>query len=157
MRDLVDAGGTGVSPENLPLLYTGKGYLRRLIRVGRSWIFVLWIYLNVGWRFWRWRLQLWFQQSHSAESTNTGMKQTLLLIRHGQTTWNVEHRLPGQLPGVVLNDAGRQQAARLADALTVIPISAIISSPLERAHEPASIIAQQYKLQIELEPDLMDV
>src|SRR5712691_2655666 len=94
MRDLVDAGGTGERclgdsvqgpPENLPFLYTGKGYLRRLIRVGRGWIFVLWIYLNVGWRFWRWRLQLWFQQSHSAESTYTGMKQTLLLIRHGQT------------------------------------------------------------------------
>src|SRR5947208_2197387 len=134
-----------------------KGYLRRLVRVGHGWIFVLWIYLSVGCRFLGWRLQLWFQQSHSAESTYRGMKQTLLLIRHGQTTWNVEHRLPGQLPGVVLNDTGRQQAARLADALTVIPISAIISSPLERAHETASIIAQQCKLEIQLEPDLMDI
>ena len=135
----------------------GKGYLRRLVRVGRGWIFVLWIYLSVSWRFWRWRLQLWFQQSHSSESTYRGMKQTLLLIRHGQTTWNVEHRLPGQLPGVVLNDAGRQQAARLADALTVLPISAIISSPLERARETAEIIAQGCGLPIQFEPDLMDV
>ena len=85
------------------------------------------------------------------------MKQTLLLIRHGQTSWNVEQRLPGQIPGVELNETGRQQAARLADALTVIPISAIISSPLERAYETARIIAQQYKLDIQFEPDLMDI
>jgi len=134
-----------------------KGYLRRLVRVGRGWIFVLWIYLSVGWRFWHWRLQLWFQQSHSAESTYRGMKQTLLLIRHGQTTWNVEHRLPGQAPGVLLNDVGRQQVARLADALTVLPISAIISSPLERARETAEIIDQGRGLPIQLESDLMDV
>jgi len=135
----------------------GQGYLRRTIRVGRGWIFVLWIYLIVGWRFWRWRLQLWFQQSHSAESTNRGMKQTLLLIRHGQTTWNVEHRLPGQVPGVELNDTGRQQAERLATALTVLPISAIISSPLERARETAEIIARGRGLTIQFDPALMDV
>ncbi len=91
------------------------------------------------------------------ESTYTGMKQTLLFIRHGQTTWNVEHRLPGQLPGVALNETGRQQAARLADALTVLPISALISSPLERALDTAEIIAQPHKLAIQFEPDLMDI
>ncbi len=85
------------------------------------------------------------------------MKQTLLFIRHGQTTWNVEHRLPGQLPGVALNETGRQQADRLADALTVLPISAIISSPLERARDTAEIIAQPHKLDIQFEPDLMDI
>jgi probable phosphoglycerate mutase len=135
----------------------GKGYLRRLVRVGRGWIFVLWIYLSVGWRFLGWRLQLWFQQSHPMESTYRGMKRTLLLIRHGQTTWNVEHRLPGQVSGVLLTDEGRQQAARLADALSVLPISAIISSPLERARETAEYFAQGRDLPIQLEADLMDV
>src|SRR5438128_5147289 len=134
-----------------------RGYLRRLTSIVRGWIFVLWIYLSVGWRFYGWRLQLRFRQASIVESTQTGMKQTLLFIRHGQTTWNVEHRLPGQLPGVELNDAGRQQAARLADALTVLPISAIISSPLERARETAEIIAQGCGLPIQFEPDLMDV
>src|SRR5437763_3406987 len=133
-----------------------KSYLRRLVRVGRGWNFVLWIYLIVGWRFWRWLLQLWYQQSHFTESTYRGMKQTLLLIRHGQTTWNVEHKLPGQLPGVALNDKGRKQAAHLADALSAIPISSIISSPLERAYDTAQIIAQGRGLSIQLEPDLMD-
>lgn len=132
-------------------------YLRRLIRVGYSWIYLLWIYISVGVRFIRWRLQPWFQQFHTAGSTHTTMKkQTLLLIRHGQTIWNVEHRLPGQLPGVELNDTGRQQAARLADALTVLPISAIISSPLERARETAEILAKGRDLSVQIEPELAD-
>jgi probable phosphoglycerate mutase len=84
------------------------------------------------------------------------MKRTLLFIRHGQTTWNVENRLPGQLPGVSLTDQGRQQAARLAEALTVLPISAIISSPLERARETAEYIARGRDLPIQFESDLMD-
>jgi probable phosphoglycerate mutase len=122
-----------------------------------GWIVVLWIYLKVGWHFCQWRIQLFFRKSYMVERTQTTMKQTLLLIRHGQTSWNVEHRLPGQIQGVELNETGRQQAARLADALTVIPISSIISSPLERAYETARIIAQQYKLEIQFEPDLMDI
>src|SRR5436853_6377641 len=114
-----------------------------------GWIFVLWIYLKVSWHFCQWRISLFLRKSYMLKRTQKTMKQTLLLIRHGQTSWNVEHRLPGQIPGVELNETGRQQAARLADALTVIPISAIISSPLERAYETARIIAQQYKLDIQ--------
>ena len=122
----------------------------------RSWIVVVWIYLKVGWHFSQWRILLFFRKSNMVERTQTTMKQTLLLIRHGQTSWNVEHRLPGQIRGIELNQTGRQQVARLTEALTVIPISAIISSPLERAYETARIIAQQYKLDIQFEPDLMD-
>src|SRR5438128_11501716 len=127
-----------------------RGYLRRLTSIVRGWIFVLWIYLSVGWRFYGWRLQLRFRQASIVESIHTGMKQTLLFIRHGQTTWNVEHRLPGQLPGVILNDTGRKQAARLADALHILPINAIISSPLERARDTAEIIAQGRGLKVHL-------
>src|SRR5260370_9607257 len=127
VRDLIDAK---------------RGYLRRLTSFVRGWIFVLWIYLSVGWRFYSWRLRLRFGQASIVESTQTGMKQTLLFIRHGQTTWNVEHRLPGQLPGVALDDKGRDKATRLADALTVLPITAVISSPLERARDTSEIIAR---------------
>jgi len=122
-----------------------------------GWIVVVWIYLKVGWHFWKFRLQLLFRKSSMVERTQTSMKQTLLLFRHGQTSWNVEHRLPGQIQGVELNETGRKQAAHLADALTAIPISAIISSPLERAYETASILAQHYEIKIQLEPALMDI
>ena len=137
-----------------------KGFLARLTVVIRGWVLVLWIYLSAGWHYYGWRWRIWrlgFQKAVLEESIKTGMKHTLLLIRHGQTTWNVEHRLPGQLPGVMLNDTGREQAARLADALTVFPISAIICSPLERARETAEILAQNRQMTIELEPGLMDI
>jgi broad specificity phosphatase PhoE len=133
-----------------------RSSLKKLISNGYSWIQVLWIHLRVGWRFWRWRIQLWLRLIHRTESTPIDMKQTLLFIRHGQTTWNVEHILPGQLPGIALNDTGRAQAARLADALALIPISAMISSPLERASETAEIIVQGRGIPLQLEPDLMD-
>jgi broad specificity phosphatase PhoE len=85
------------------------------------------------------------------------MKHTLFLIRHGQTTWNVAHRLPGQLPGIELTETGHQQAQRLAEALRSLPLSALISSPLERALETASYLAQGRALTIHLEPNLMDI
>ena len=138
------------------LLIFMRGCLKKLFDAGYSWMYILWIHLHVGWRFWRWRVHLWLQQLHITESTQNSMKQTLLFIRHGQTTWNIEHLLPGQLPGIAMNDAGREQAARLADALALIPVSAVISSPLERARETAEIIAAGRGLTIQLESDLMD-
>ena len=124
------------------------------------WIHLRWIYLHVAWRFCLWRIRLWQHPERimntQIESKQTRMKQTLLIVRHGQTTWNVEHRLPGQLAGVALNDNGHQQAARLAEALSVIPISAIVSSPLERAYHTAEYLAQGRNLEIYKEPDLMD-
>jgi probable phosphoglycerate mutase len=123
-----------------------------------EWVRLIWIYLSAGWRFLGWRRH--FTQrygKHRKLLEQTSMKKrTLLFIRHGQTSWNVEQRLPGQLPGVLLNETGRQQAARLADALTVLPISILISSPLERARETAEYIAAGRNIPIQLEPGLMD-
>jgi probable phosphoglycerate mutase len=80
----------------------------------------------------------------------------LFLVRHGQTTFNVEGRLPGQMEGVALTDEGRRQAYRAAVALSGVPLSAVISSPLERALDTAKAIARGGALEIRLEPDLMD-
>jgi len=85
------------------------------------------------------------------------MKHLLLLIRHGESTWNVEHRLPGQLPGIELTEEGRAQAQRLASALRMLPLSSIISSPLARAAQTAEYLVQGRALTIQLEPDLMDI
>src|SRR5215831_4495296 len=91
------------------------------------------------------------------ESTPTAMKHLLLLIRHGESTWNVEHRLPGQLPGIELTGKGRAQAQRLASALAMLPLSSIISSPLARATQTAEYLVEGRELTIQLEPDLMDI
>lgn len=80
----------------------------------------------------------------------------ILLVRHGQTTFNVEGRLPGQLPGVALTDEGRRQAQRAAVALAGLPLSTVISSPLERARETAEIIARGWALPVKLDDRLKD-
>lgn len=82
--------------------------------------------------------------------------QRILLVRHGQTTFNVEGRLPGQLAGVELTDEGRRQAHRAAVALAGLRLSAIVSSPLERALETARIIARGWALDVREDPRLMD-
>jgi broad specificity phosphatase PhoE len=81
----------------------------------------------------------------------------LLLVRHGQSTYNVEGRLPGQLPGISLTDEGRRQAQRAAIALSGLPLAAVVSSPLERARETADIIARGWALPIKVDSRLMDI
>jgi probable phosphoglycerate mutase len=57
---------------------------------------------------------------------------TVLLIRHGETAWNAEHRIQGQLD-VPLSATGVRQAALLAERLADEPIGTIYSSDLARA------------------------
>lgn len=80
----------------------------------------------------------------------------LVLVRHGQTDFNVKHLLPGQLPGIPLNDEGRLEAHATAEALRPLPLSAIIASPLERTIETAEIINGGRGLEIRRDPDLLD-
>jgi probable phosphoglycerate mutase len=80
----------------------------------------------------------------------------LLLIRHGENDFVKSSKMAGRLPGIHLNENGRKQAQALAEALKDFPITAVYSSPLERAMETAEPIAQARKLQVLQEPDLMD-
>jgi 2,3-bisphosphoglycerate-dependent phosphoglycerate mutase len=68
-------------------------------------------------------------------------------IRHGETAWNVDTRIQGQLD-IGLNDAGRWQASRAGAALADEALDAIVSSDLARAHETARAIAQPHGLQV---------
>jgi broad specificity phosphatase PhoE len=90
------------------------------------------------------------------QSTPAKPPRLLILVRHGQSTYNVENRLPGQVPGVVLTDEGRRQALRVAVALAELPLSAVIASPLERAKETAEIIARGRELVVRTDVRLMD-
>ncbi len=67
----------------------------------------------------------------------------ILAIRHGETAWNVDTRIQGQLD-IGLNPMGRWQATRVGQALRDEPISAIYSSDLVRAYETAQTIAQHH-------------
>ncbi len=64
----------------------------------------------------------------------------LFALRHGQTAWNAELRIQGQLD-IPLNDTGRWQAARLAEALADAGIAAVYTSDLQRARATAEPLA----------------
>lgn len=65
----------------------------------------------------------------------------LILVRHGETDWNAEHRLQGQLfPGPSLNGRGKQQASELATRLEELEIHAIYTSDLARTVETVNFI-----------------
>jgi probable phosphoglycerate mutase len=63
----------------------------------------------------------------------------LIVVRHGETAWNVDTRIQGQLD-VPLNATGRWQAERLAQALADQPLAALYSSDLLRARATADAI-----------------
>ncbi|MEV6173710.1 histidine phosphatase family protein [Streptomyces sp. NPDC051954] len=60
---------------------------------------------------------------------------TLILVRHGRSTANSEGLLAGWTPGVALDERGATQAAALPGRLAELPISEIVTSPLQRCQE----------------------
>jgi probable phosphoglycerate mutase len=76
---------------------------------------------------------------------------TLLLIRHGETAWNAEHRIQGSLD-IPLSATGIWQAGRLAQRLAAERIDAIYASDLARAWLTAEPIAA--RLGLELRADI---
>ncbi|MFC1960938.1 histidine phosphatase family protein [Chloroflexota bacterium] len=80
----------------------------------------------------------------------------IILVRHGETDWNTEGRIQAQLD-TPLNEAGRQQAALVADRLAEQPCAAIYSSDLSRAHETAQIINTHHNLPITTDERLREL
>jgi probable phosphomutase (TIGR03848 family) len=80
----------------------------------------------------------------------------LLLIRHGENDYSKKMRFAGRIPGVHLNERGKKQAEELGLALAQVPLKAVYSSPLDRAMETASPIAQARGLKIIREPGLLE-
>lgn len=80
----------------------------------------------------------------------------LLLIRHAPTP-ETGSKLTGRLPGVSLGGSGREMAARTADRLTDVKLSAVYASPIERTWETAEVIGARHGLAPVPEDGLLEV
>ncbi len=80
----------------------------------------------------------------------------LLLVRHGQSTWNREHRIQGQLDPP-LSDEGRRQAERVGQRLAGRRIAGFYSSDLKRAIETSQAIEAVIGNQAEPMPGLREI
>ena len=80
---------------------------------------------------------------------------TLVVWRHGQTTYNLERRFQGQ-SDVPLDQVGLRQAAEAAPYLAALRPSAIFSSDLSRASVTAAALARLTGLSVQLDKDLRE-
>ena len=78
------------------------------------------------------------------------------LVRHAPHG-RVSTHLCGRMPGVSLDEAGRQAATALAERLAEGPVGAVLSSPVERARETAEIIARRLGQEVRIEPELVEI
>lgn len=72
---------------------------------------------------------------------------TLTLVRHGESTWNAEHRMQGQADPP-LSDLGREQSSALVPFIAELEAGPVVSSDLARARDTAALLG--------LEPDRLE-
>lgn len=83
---------------------------------------------------------------------------TLLVVRHGQTTWGAESRFAGR-EDVPLTDQGLAEARAVAKRLAPFSVTAVVTSPLRRCRVTADIIAEATGLPsaaVSCDDDLVD-
>jgi len=81
----------------------------------------------------------------------------LILVRHGETSWNKQRRIQGSRSNTQLNETGYEQADRIAAVLKQQRIDAIYSSPLRRAVNTAQTLAGACGLQVRTVPELQEI
>lgn len=84
------------------------------------------------------------------------MAEVVYLTRHGVTEANLR-RVRAGLTDIPLVDAGRAQAAQLADRLRSSGIGSVWSSPLRRAVETARILADELRVPLHEDPGLIEI
>jgi broad specificity phosphatase PhoE len=81
----------------------------------------------------------------------------IILVRHGETDWNLVKRIQGGDSDTPLNETGKRQAQALALRLKDEKITAIFSSPLQRALNTAQSIAAKHQLKVQELPSLKEI
>ena len=81
----------------------------------------------------------------------------IIFLRHAQAENNTERNLAGRTEGVPLTKTGIEQAERISEYLKPLDISAIYSSPIERASHTAEIVAKNNSLDHNLDDRLTEI
>jgi probable phosphoglycerate mutase len=76
-------------------------------------------------------------------------------LRHGETNWNREHRVQGQVD-VPMNDTGLEQARRACNLVRGLPVATMCASPLSRALDTAIPLQTLLGCELEVIDDLAE-
>jgi len=82
---------------------------------------------------------------------------SIIFLRHGQAKNNIERILTGRTPGIPLTEKGIEQAEKAAKFLEDMNISAIYSSPIERARHTAEIVGKHNSLDVIIDDRLIEL
>lgn len=80
---------------------------------------------------------------------------TVHLVRHGEV-FNPEKLLYGRLPGYRLSTLGEQMAERIGEVMSKRDVTHVVASPLERAQQTATPLAERLQLPIHADDDLIE-
>ncbi len=81
----------------------------------------------------------------------------IIFLRHGQAKNNVEKILAGRTPGFPLTDEGTRQAEHAAELLGDMKISAVYSSPIQRASDTARIVGHANSVDVTIDEHLTEL
>ncbi len=81
----------------------------------------------------------------------------VIFLRHGQAKNNTERILAGRTEGIPLTDVGIEQANHTAKLLEHMNISAIYSSPIQRARHTAEIVGKHNSVDVKIDDRLIEL
>ena len=81
----------------------------------------------------------------------------IIFLRHGQAKNNTDRILAGRTEGVPLTETGIKQAQETAELLEHMNISAIYSSPIQRAKHTAEIVGQHNSIDVTIDDRLIEL
>ncbi|MBA0908225.1 MAG: histidine phosphatase family protein [Nitrosarchaeum sp.] len=82
---------------------------------------------------------------------------SIIFLRHGQAKNNVERILTGRTTGIPLTEKGIEQAQQTAKFLEQMNISAIYSSPIQRAKHTAEIVGKHNSIDVTIDDRLIEL
>ena len=82
---------------------------------------------------------------------------TVILLRHGRSTANTAGVLAGRTPAVLLDEHGQAQAQALVERLVALPLTAVVSSPLQRCRDTVAPLALARALEVTVDDRFVEV
>ena len=80
------------------------------------------------------------------------MTTRVVIVRHGQSSYNTERRIQGRSDASVLTQTGREDAQKVGAALSNLKFAAVYTSPLQRAKQSAQVIVNSFATATPLTP-----
>lgn len=95
-------------------------------------------------------------QTPNSENSKCSVPTKMILVRHGQTSWNALGLLQGNAD-VPLDAIGIAQAQVLAENTSGKTVNVVYSSPLSRAYDTAQAIANVHQLPVKVNSNLREI